>query len=100
MWDLGDIDQNQYKTEEEVMQTVQEVVSMITKQMPHSIIVVLGGTDDVALPIIRGFNPCNYIKIDSALDMRSKYQKQAYKDAPITEHENHLSYFRQIVEDS
>ena len=99
LWDLGDIDQNQYSNTEDVHQAIQEVVGLISTKMPQSVVVVLGGTDDVALPIIRGCNRLNYIKVDSALDVRERYQKQAYKEAPITFHENHLSYFRQVLED-
>ena len=76
-----------------------EVMQEISTKMPQSVILVLGGTDDVNLPILRGACSCNYLKIDSALDVRDRYQKQAYKDAPITTFENHLSYFRQVIED-
>lgn len=73
---------------------MQHAVKLITEKMPQSVVVVVGGTDDVCLPISRGVGAHNYIKVDSALDVRERYQKQAYKDAPITLHENHLSYFR------
>lgn len=74
------------------MQTLQESVETIYRELPNSIVIVIGGTDDMSLALASGTGAhvgkkeLNIVRLDSALDVRPAYSKQAFKDAPVVEH--------------
>ena len=52
--------------------------------LPHSMIVVVGGTEEMNLAIVKGSeNAVSYLKVDSSLDMKPGCVKQEYKDGPV-----------------
>jgi hypothetical protein len=70
--------------------------------IPSSIVFVIGGTDDLMLPLTKAISTLptrpHIIQIDPALDMKPKFRKQLDEFEP-TFSEHHRSHFRMIYED-
>ena len=85
------------------LDSLEQLIRELTTSLPHSMIVVVGGTEEMNIAALKGIgcDAVRYLKIDSSLDMKPACIKQDYKDAPIVTNQlHHLSYFRMIVEDS
>jgi arginase family enzyme len=80
---------------------LESLTSLLTSQYTHSVILVIGGTDELNLGVLRGINDAvHYIKVDSSLDVKEAFKKEEYKDGPVIVNDlHHLSYFRMMMED-
>ena len=86
------------------LESLESLIRDLIINLPHSVIMVVGGTDEVNMGVVRGMAECGgvrMVKVDSAIDMGVACVKQEYKDAPIVTNKlHHFSYFRMIVEDT
>lgn len=67
------------------------------EKITDSVVVVVGGTDDVCLPLTRALAEINervdLVHIDPGLDLKTEFRKQIDEDEPIY-YEHHRSHFR------
>lgn len=92
LWDCGDVKFHSHLT---------EAVKLITSKVPNSVILVIGGTDDMNLSVAKGMDDSlSIVRVESSLDVAPKFKKQAFKDGPITyEDLHHLSNVRMLIEE-
>lgn len=81
---------------------LQETIKVITTSKIRSVVIVVGGSDDLGAAVARGASGCEHLlRLDSALDAGSAFRKQAFKDGPVVVHElHHKSHLKVIVQDS
>eukprot|EP00347_Sterkiella_histriomuscorum_P014974 403358795 len=89
---------------EETQKNLREYVEQLQHIAPNSIVIVVGGSDDLNFPILQSICSSSHekqvfhlLRIDPQLDIEEQYRKQ-FDELEPTFHENNQSYFRMAIE--
>ena len=76
---------------------LEDTVRLLTSKVHHSLLLVIGGSDDMNYQVVKGSMVESILRVDSSLDVKPRYRRQAFKDGPVMyEDFHHLSHLRMV----